>query len=138
MIQDSMPPVLGFGIGGRNALYCQTWEETMCKNMIWREMVEESTDSLRIIPNTIKVLKTVLANRLVLWERGLVEEEMEMVKDIVDECMVGWLWKELGILHLESLLQSEVHEGDEEVQGQAGGEWGGGHGGGEHGTIEAA
>ena len=58
---------------------------------------------------------------------------MEMVKDIVDECMVGWLWKELGILHLESLLQSEVHEGDEEVQGQAGGECGGGHGGGEHG-----
>jgi hypothetical protein len=108
MIQDSMPPFLGFGIGGRNALYCQTWEETMCKNMIWREMVEESTDSLRIIPNTIKVLKTVLANRLVLWERGLVEEEMEMAmaKDIVEECMVGWLWKGLGSLRVDSLLQA--------------------------------
>ena len=40
MFQDSMPPVLGFGIGERNALYCQTWEEIMCKNMILSCLVE--------------------------------------------------------------------------------------------------
>jgi hypothetical protein len=40
MFQDSMPSVLDFGIGGRNAFYCQTWEETMCKNMILSCLVE--------------------------------------------------------------------------------------------------
>merc|ERR1719318_953970 len=57
----------------------------------WGEMVEESTDNLRNIPNNIKVPKSNLAHRLVVWERVLVEEEVEMVKDIVEECKVGWL-----------------------------------------------
>ena len=48
-------------------------------------------DHLRIIPKTIKVPKTVLAHRLMVWERGLVEEEVKMVKNIVEDCSVGWL-----------------------------------------------
>ena len=32
--------------------------------------------------------KTVLAHRLVVWERGLGEEELNLVKDIVKDCRV--------------------------------------------------
>ena len=41
-------------------------------------------DHLRIIPKTIKVPKTVLAHRLMVWERGLVENKLK-------DCSVGWL-----------------------------------------------
>ena len=57
----------------------------------WGEMVEEITDNLRIIPDNIKMPKSALAHRLIVWERGLVEEEVELVKDIVEECRLGWL-----------------------------------------------
>ena len=60
---------------------------------------------MRIIPKTIKVPKTVLAHRLMVWERGLVEEEVKMVKKIVKDCSVGWL-EGLGSLHVDSLLQA--------------------------------
>ena len=36
-----MPPVLGFGIGERKALYSQTWEEEMSKKLILRCLLEE-------------------------------------------------------------------------------------------------
>jgi hypothetical protein len=41
MFQDSMPPVLGLGIGERKALYSQTWEEEMSKKLILRCLLEE-------------------------------------------------------------------------------------------------
>ena len=50
---------------------------------------------MRIIPNKIKVPKTVLAQRLVVWDRGFGKELVKMVKDIVGECRVGW-WEGIG------------------------------------------
>lgn len=54
-------------------------------------MVDEITSNLRNIPNTIKLLKALIAHKLVLWEGLLEEEDLMRMRDMVKECRVGWL-----------------------------------------------
>ena len=46
IFQGSMPPVLGFGVGRRNALHSQTWEEEESKQMILRYLLGEQEMSV--------------------------------------------------------------------------------------------